>query len=462
MLNIDNNIGPAIVVNGGGDSVSVTPVTLNFDLTGTGGVISIDNEAFSGHYNFSGTTKTVDLGTQSHVFYQNLGTTSTDLEIVGTIASDSSGGGMIKEGDGTIKFQQTAPAVETFTGPIEIQEGSIKLTGTSTSNNQLNGENAVLIDGGNFNPNGAGAGTGDVTVASLTATAGSITDNAANYIFAPSYNFNIIAGQNFTVQSSLGDESGGIVNGSPGVGTSAVAITGPGNVTFSGTSNTYTAGTTVSGGTLVANMNASGNPISTGSVAINGSSLNLDPNVAAGSGTAISYGLANLSASTQLKYGGGNTLNIKQGNETSLTVTIGPASPSGSVLNRVNNGTLVIAPDLGTSSLGLPGGTEFVFVNGMAATNVSSIPPLLEQIMIPTPPVISSVTARRTGLPWRRILVPPTSTLRALGDLQCRHRKQHQCPFRIRDGVGSERRSADRRHRWTHADRGKRQPVRPV
>ena len=32
-------------------------------------------------------------------------------------------------GNGTIKLQQSAPAVETFTGPIEIQEGSIKLTG---------------------------------------------------------------------------------------------------------------------------------------------------------------------------------------------------------------------------------------------------------------------------------------------------------------------------------------------
>ena len=44
-----------------------------------------------------------------------------------------------------------------------------------------------------------------------------------NYIFAPSYNFNIVAGQNFVVQSSLGDESSGVVNGSPGVGTSAVS-----------------------------------------------------------------------------------------------------------------------------------------------------------------------------------------------------------------------------------------------
>ena len=87
-----------MVVNGGGDSISVTPVSLNFDLTGTGGIISIDNEAFSGHYNFSGSTKFVDLGTSSHVFYQNAGTTSTDLEIVGTISSDSSGGGIIKDG----------------------------------------------------------------------------------------------------------------------------------------------------------------------------------------------------------------------------------------------------------------------------------------------------------------------------------------------------------------------------
>jgi len=374
-INVANNSGgPAVLVNDQNVTAAATPVAANLDLTGTGGITALINETYGNHLSFS---KNLDLGTTSHLFYVNEGNTnisSTDLQINELVSGDGPNAGIIKSGSGAIKFEDAATEVLTFTGPIEIQEGSIKAVGGGTSN-QFSGVNTLTIDGGNFNLDGNGS-AGDATFGAVTGTNGSISGNNNNTLYAPSFNFNIGAGYSFTVQGSLGDYSGGAVI--PGDGnnsgvTSAVVINGPGSVTFQGIINSYTAGTTINGGTLLCNMNASGNPISTGAVALNGSTLNLDPSATAGMGAAISYSLSNLAVSTQFSYGGGDVLGVKQGNENSFTVTIGNSGATGSVLNRVNNGTLVIAPDAGTASLGLPGGTEFIFVKGAMPTVTNGI-----------------------------------------------------------------------------------------
>jgi autotransporter-associated beta strand protein len=330
-IDIDNNSGFALTLNAQG--VAVDPkyaVYLFLEGTGpttTGGIVLLNNTgtAFS-----ISETKNIDLGSVNRTIYATHGTSSTDLQLNGVISGT---GGIIKAGPGTVKFQQTG--TETFTGSIEIQEGAIKLIGSNTA--ILNGTNTVLIDGGGLNLNGS-----DATFNTFVATSGN-TSSAAVRVLAPSFTFNIAAGITFAAGSSFGDAS------LP----AAAVINGPGQVTMSGTNNTYTGGTTVNTGTLLANMNANGSPLSTGAVSLNGAILSLDPSATAGSGTPISYTLANGSPSTQLTYGGGDTINVKLGNETSVTATFGGASPTGSVLNRINNGTLVIAPANGTAATNL-------------------------------------------------------------------------------------------------------------
>jgi autotransporter-associated beta strand protein len=378
-LNIANNSGPALILNGQSSTLNDSSdpkfkgaVILAGAVAGTGGIVFTNGTTTS--FSISD-EKFLDLGTVNRPLYVTKGAYSTDLQINGTI-SDT--GGIIKTGAGTVKLENTAEFAETFTGPIEIQEGSLKQTGNGTSN-QFSGVNTLLIDGGNFNLQGNSA-AGDATFAAVTMTSGSISGTSFNRIFAPSFTFNVAAGNTFSVGGSFGDESGGAIlagDGTPS-GISAVLMNGPGQATLSGTFNTYSGGTTINSGTMLANMNFSatagngqalgtGNPLGTGAVAINGANLRFDPNVASGSGIATSYIVANLASGTLFTYGGGNTINVQQGNETSVSVTVGG---TGAVLNRVNNGTLVIAAGLGTANLG---NTEQFIINGTAPTVTNGI-----------------------------------------------------------------------------------------
>jgi fibronectin-binding autotransporter adhesin len=396
VVDIANNIGPAIVMNGNLDGVTETPISMGFDLTGTGGIISIDNETYNTHYSFEGNGKTFDLGTTSHVWYQNLGNTSTDIQVNTNVSSDSTGGGIIKSGAGTVKLGGSSTFsndVDTFTGPIEVQEGNLKVSGLG--NTQLPGGNTLLVDGGTFDLNGSGVQStideGDVTVASFTATAGAVSGgSAANYLFAPNYNFNIAPGTTFTMNNSMADYSANTGGVSAAGETSAVNISGGGQVTLGGTGNgtgnptslgngnAYSGGTTINGSTVLANMtfgavagsmgvpgsSITGTPLGTGVVTINGGTLNLDPNIATGSGFTINYSIP-----STVTYGGGSVLNVK-GDITSslsagqiqnnLTISLGG-------LASTAKGTLVIAPAGGTAASNF-GVNEIVTVTGGVPT----------------------------------------------------------------------------------------------
>ncbi|MGA2441417.1 MAG: autotransporter-associated beta strand repeat-containing protein, partial [Tepidisphaeraceae bacterium] len=385
--NIANNTGPALILNGQSSVISDSGdpkwngsvILAGTGPAGTGGIVFTNSTSTS--FSMS-EQKNINFGTVNRTVYVTKGTGSTDFQFSGTGYTRSGTGGIIKTGAGTLKFQDTAEFGEQFTGPIEIQEGSIKQTGNGT-NNMWSGVNTLLIDGGNFNLQGNG-NAGDATFAAVTMTSGSISGNTYNRIFAPSFTFNVATGNTFNVGGSFGDESGGAINPVDGTvpnTTSAVLMNGPGQVTMSGTFNTYSGGTTINTGTMLVNPNfgatagngqalGTGDPLGTGAVSINGATLSFDPSVAAGSGIATSYNVAHLNAGTQFTYGGGNTINLKQGNETNVIVTVGNAGAGGSVLNRVNNGTLVIAAALGTANLG---GTEQFIVTGAAPTLTNGI-----------------------------------------------------------------------------------------
>ncbi len=84
--------------------------------------------------------------------------------------------------------------------------------------------------------------------------------------------------------------------------------------------------------------------------------------------TAVSETIAS-GAGSQLTYSGGSAISLNKNGNTSLTVTAGDAGATGSVLNRVDRGTLVIEPSVvnGVPSADLGSG-ENLFVNGTAPT----------------------------------------------------------------------------------------------
>ncbi len=134
----------------------------------------------------------------------------------------------------------------------------------------------------------------------------------------------------------------------------------------------YTGGTTITNGvTLLANMAASGSPLSSGAVTLSGATLFLNPNNAT---MAIAYALANASSSTQLSYAGGAVIGVKNGSNPSETVTIGGSgAASNSVLSRSGNGTLVFYVNGSgatlASNLGTSGTMQIIVQGGVSTTN---------------------------------------------------------------------------------------------
>ena len=104
---------------------------------------------------------------------------------------------------------------------------------------------------------------------------------------------------------------------------------------------------------------AAGTPFGTGSVVLNSGTLRFAPST---TGSTVALNIATLAAGTQVTYGGGAHLALNKGFNTSLTLTAGNASPSGQVLVRSGNGTLVIIPANGTgaANLGAANGESFL------------------------------------------------------------------------------------------------------
>ncbi len=253
-LNVAANSGPGVFLQ----FESATPptgltlnVTVNLTGTGaagTGGISVSGNGTDTGTVTLGSSTATLDLGTINRtIAVDHAGTNSTDFQI-SSIVADS--GGIIKTGLGTLKLNN---ASNTFTGPIEIQQGSLKLIGTSSANT-LSGSNALIIDGGdlNLNPDGVGATDGNTTVASTNFTGGSISanspppgtginfPNAPASLLAPSFNFNVPAAGLFTVNAVLADGAGG---------PSPLVSSGAGNIILNKAS-TYTGTTSINAGTF--------------------------------------------------------------------------------------------------------------------------------------------------------------------------------------------------------------------
>jgi len=220
ILTLITSTGPALTLQLEATGVAQPSISTPFILAGTGaagsGGVQVNGDATFTDKVSLGTA--MDLGGVNRIFNINtLGTNDTDLQLGGVISDTggAGGGGIIKTGVGSLKLNNVA---ETFTGPIEVQNGVLKLIGTTTANT-LGGLNALTIDGGNFNlnPDGVTAGDGNTTVASTNFTSGSIsgaTPTAATIqtpasLLAPSFNFNVGLGNTFTANAVLANGTGG-------------------------------------------------------------------------------------------------------------------------------------------------------------------------------------------------------------------------------------------------------------
>ncbi|MGD0140858.1 MAG: autotransporter-associated beta strand repeat-containing protein, partial [Tepidisphaeraceae bacterium] len=326
-LYIANNTGTGFTWNATGLTSTVSDFRFQLDFTGTGaagtGGLTFLNGPNTPTQKFGSANYGIDLGTVNRIFNIEQGGqsiagqsfNSSDLQLYGLI-NDS--GGITKTGAGILKFQNPSNDVpETFTGPIEIQQGTLRLIGADLAN-PLCGTNALLVDGGKLDINTANATFGAATFTSGSIVSGTVTNSSAT-IFAPSFTFNLASGVTFTSAASFGDGSSGVVRtGGPAWGTANLSLTGPGTLVMNGTNSTYSGGTTVNSGTLL--VNAAGALPANEPVTVKGGVLRLATGVSGGSGPAVTSPID----LTSLSITGSGVLDI---NNDHLIITYGATDP---------------------------------------------------------------------------------------------------------------------------------------
>ena len=225
---LDNSGGTAVTLNAN------NPLLLSGDFTfkGTGNALNLGAGAAT--LSGSGSARTITVSAQT-------------LTLGGAIGGE--GYGLTKSGAGTL----TLTGASTYDGPTTVNAGTLLLSG---GNDRLNTSGELVVNGGTVSLAGV-----NQTVAQLSGAGGNI-QNTVNSTTA-------------TLTVTGTSSYSGRLRDNAGSGTArllALAKTTGGVLRLSGTENSYSGGTVISGGTLLAN-NASGSATGTGSVSVNSGGL---------------------------------------------------------------------------------------------------------------------------------------------------------------------------------------------
>ena len=248
----------------------------------------------------------------------------------------------------------------TFSGPWTIANSGF----TTTFQNQPAGTtvtiSGVMSGAGGFKK--AGAGTVVLTgvntfTGALTPSAGVLTIGGAGKLNSGSYAGAIVTtGGTFNYSSSATQTLSGVVSG-----TGTFKVNGPGTLKLSGV-NTYSAGTTITGGTLEVSGKIAGNVTNTAGV------LQLDNNTALASGAIVSLAASPAAGAVNLNYTGSQTVNalyfggVQQaigtwGGTGSGAANINPAFAANTGVLNVTTGPAVAPPYSVSSTSVDPTGT---------------------------------------------------------------------------------------------------------
>jgi autotransporter-associated beta strand protein len=253
----------------------------------------------------TGSTIAVSLGGSGSVL---LGPTTLVL----SAANDTYSGTIAGAGGLTIQAgTETLSGANTYSGVTTIQNGTLMLTGGGSLS-----ANTVVADAGTFDIHGVTAGP-TVTVASLTGP-GTV----------------VLGNENLELDQAAGVFAGAIT------GDGKLIVSG-GTATLSGNNNSYTGGTTITGGTLQLGAgSASGSIVGNGNVTDNGT-LAFDRSdsytftgAISGTGQVAQIGGGTTILTATNFYTGGTTIS-------SGTLQIGSGGTAGSISGNVtDNGTL--------------------------------------------------------------------------------------------------------------------------
>jgi autotransporter-associated beta strand protein len=306
-------------VIGSGTRTVNNPITVggNFVVDGTGnlqlgGAVDLNNTA-----TFVSRTITV--------------TNTATTTLAGVLSASGTGGAaLVKDGPGLLVL--AAPAGNTYGGGSTVSGGTLNVAATTT-----------LGSGGlTLTTTGSLASTanlfGPLTISSLqTGTLGS---------GAATVNFNGSASTVLTVNQSIQTTYAGILAGPGGL-----VLSGGGTLTLSG-ANTYAAGTTISGGTLLV-ANTSGSATGTGNVVVNntgtlsgigsvGGSVTVNSVGTIGAGSGVTVGNLAVGGSLSVDNGGSFAVVVSSTHSSTVNITGALSVLNGGSRNIVlyNDGSL--------------------------------------------------------------------------------------------------------------------------
>ncbi len=275
-----------LALNGGNAILSGTN-TYTGGTTINGGVLQVGNGGTTG----SIVGNVLDNGTLAF-------NRADDIDFAGTI---SGSGGLAKLGAGTL----TLSGANTYTGTTSVLGGSLAMD----IDNGLPVASKLSVDGGTFDLGGHSANLAQVQLLS-----GSIIDG------------NLVSGGNYDLQA-------GTVSANLG-GSAGLDKTGAGTVVLSG-ANTYSGGTTVSGGILQGNATSlQGNIANNAQVSFDQANDGTYAGAMSGTGSVVKTGPGRLVLANANTYSGGTIIN-------GGILQVGDGGASGSLVGNVlNNGTL--------------------------------------------------------------------------------------------------------------------------
>ena len=305
-------------------------------------------------------------------------TASSIASIIGTTS-----GTLTKSGTGT----WTVSGANTYTGLTTISAGTLKLGAAGGGTNTplgTTGAGTTVSDGATLDLNGYTLGTSEALILNGAgqSSAGALTNSSAT---TSTYIGAITLGSN----SSIGGSNGNITASGIIGGAFALTKIGTDTLTLSGV-NTYSGGTTISAGTLVASTSASSlgsGPVTLG--AASGSSnatlqvatnnLTFSNPIVLSSGTSGTLTIGNTGTAISTTFSGGvtgtNNLVISAGATTgTITFTTGSINNIGTITNSGSgSGTTTISAAVGSNVTGITqaSSTSALTISGAITPNAS-------------------------------------------------------------------------------------------